>query len=433
MSKVSKNKKWHHFGKWIETALTMSLWLAFDKTKVYSDLNFKTVTVVKDLDHNYFLMEEEMKRTSQFIEDKFINDRTWFDKLFKFGDKVAVDILSFENKKDLEGFLTTGARCLNTSFAIELVDYGLVKYIEKLSCGGEVKVADVLYQIKPDKKTMIMEYRDELLGLQEENIQDFVKKYEWMGTHMFMNTGLTEEKVKKEMVEVLNSKKEENVSEKLPDIYGGVIKIGSRLAFYRTYLVECFNKAAYVYRPVIESLAGENGLSYDDVLWLTYEEVIKLKKEKKIPNYKERKNGFGIINIDNKEEVIIGEELVEQLEECWEKVAEGIKEIEGMVACKKGGTVKGIVRVIEEAKYISKMEKSDILVANETTPDYVVGMKIAGAIVTNQGGITSHAAITSRELGIPCIIGTKIATQVLKDGDLVEVNADNGIVRKIDE
>jgi pyruvate,water dikinase len=58
-------------------------------------------------------------------------------------------------------------------------------------------------------------------------------------------------------------------------------------------------------------------------------------------------------------------------------------------------------------------------------------MKIAGAIITNQGGITSHAAITSREMKIPCIIGTKIATKVLKDGDLVEVDANRGVVKII--
>jgi len=56
-------------------------------------------------------------------------------------------------------------------------------------------------------------------------------------------------------------------------------------------------------------------------------------------------------------------------------------------------------------------------------------IKKASAIVTNVGGITCHAAIVSRELKIPCIIGTKIATKVLKDGDLVEVDAQKGIVK----
>jgi len=58
-------------------------------------------------------------------------------------------------------------------------------------------------------------------------------------------------------------------------------------------------------------------------------------------------------------------------------------------------------------------------------------MKKAGAIVTDEGGITCHAAIVSRELGIPCVVGTKIVTKVFKDGDLVEVDANKGLVKKV--
>jgi len=95
------------------------------------------------------------------------------------------------------------------------------------------------------------------------------------------------------------------------------------------------------------------------------------------------------------------------------------------------GKAVGRVRVIKSATEISKVKTGDILVAVMTRPDYIAAMKRAAAIVTNEGGITSHAAIVSRELGIPCIIGTKIATQVFRDGDLVEVNANHGWVRKL--
>jgi len=64
-----------------------------------------------------------------------------------------------------------------------------------------------------------------------------------------------------------------------------------------------------------------------------------------------------------------------------------------------------------------------------TEVDYVPYLKKVKAIITNEGGIVCHAAIISRELGIPCIIGTKIATKVLKDGDIVEVNANKGIIK----
>ncbi|MBR9699197.1 hypothetical protein GOV09_01955 [Candidatus Woesearchaeota archaeon] len=95
------------------------------------------------------------------------------------------------------------------------------------------------------------------------------------------------------------------------------------------------------------------------------------------------------------------------------------------------GKAVGKVKVLKSAKEVGKVEEGDILVAVMTRPDYVPGMKKAGAIVTDEGGVTCHAAIVSRELGKPCIIGTKIATKVLKDGQLVEVNANHGWVKII--
>jgi phosphohistidine swiveling domain-containing protein len=95
------------------------------------------------------------------------------------------------------------------------------------------------------------------------------------------------------------------------------------------------------------------------------------------------------------------------------------------------GIVKGKVQIIKRKEQIRDMRDKRILVSPMTTPDFVPAMKKASAIVTDEGGITCHAAIVARELKKPCIIGTKVATQILKDGDLVEVDADNGIVRII--
>ena len=74
------------------------------------------------------------------------------------------------------------------------------------------------------------------------------------------------------------------------------------------------------------------------------------------------------------------------------------------------------------------MQQGDIIVPSMTRPEFVPAMKKAAGIITDEGGITSHAAIVSRELGIPCIIGTKIATKVLKDGDLVELKGTHGLI-----
>ncbi len=93
------------------------------------------------------------------------------------------------------------------------------------------------------------------------------------------------------------------------------------------------------------------------------------------------------------------------------------------------GRVKGLVKIVNEKKDIAKVNPGDILVSIATNPELLAAMKKAGALVADRGGITCHAAIVSRELKIPCVIGTKIATQVLKDGDLVEVDANCGSVK----
>lgn len=124
------------------------------------------------------------------------------------------------------------------------------------------------------------------------------------------------------------------------------------------------------------------------------------------------------------------QEVVAQLNEWTRRHEHDSDEIKGQTACR--GQVRGIVRVVSDPHDDRGFQDGDILVTSMTRPEFVPIMKKAGAVVTNEGGITCHAAIISRELKIPCIIGTKIATKAFKDGDLVEVDADSGVVRIIE-
>ncbi|MBC8500280.1 MAG: hypothetical protein ISS25_02600 [Nanoarchaeota archaeon] len=133
---------------------------------------------------------------------------------------------------------------------------------------------------------------------------------------------------------------------------------------------------------------------------------------------------------DYTSEVFIGKEARKKEKEILSK--EDLKEYtEIMGMCASTGRYIGKVNKILTAKEIDKMEEGDILVSTMTTPNFVPAMKKAGAIVTDEGGITCHAAIVSRELGIPCVIGTKVATKVFEDGMEVEVRANHGVVRII--
>ena len=92
------------------------------------------------------------------------------------------------------------------------------------------------------------------------------------------------------------------------------------------------------------------------------------------------------------------------------------------------GMASGVVRIIASSKDLDKVKPGDIMVTKMTMPDMVPGMKRAGAIVTDEGGMACHAAIVSRELGCPAVVGTKKATQVLKEGMVVTVDGAKGQV-----
>jgi phosphohistidine swiveling domain-containing protein len=110
-----------------------------------------------------------------------------------------------------------------------------------------------------------------------------------------------------------------------------------------------------------------------------------------------------------------------------EEMAAGADMIKGQTACP--GQVSGRVRLILRRNEMENMKEGEILVTTMTTPDFLPAMKKAAAFVTDEGGITCHAAIIAREMHKPCVIGTKVATKALQDGDRVEVDADKGEVR----
>ncbi|TSC94769.1 MAG: pyruvate, water dikinase [Parcubacteria group bacterium Licking1014_1] len=422
-----ENNKWNHFGRWIEPVLSSGIWLDFRNTSAFTVTGLDFFGEIRQLKGHYYLREEDIEKVIVFVKEKIEKNIKWFDGFFQLCEEKNKEVASAEGKNDIGNFFKSAVEAANCTMAIEFLDVGVEKYIEKMCEGKNTTVPEIISQIKPFEKTLLIQYQKELKELTNKEIKYFVKKWEWVGTHFFMGQPLTEKKVKNELKHINQEIIEKK--NKIPEGFEDIFYVGSKMAFYRSYIVEQIDRVAYTYWPMIKNIGEKNNLSWEEVLYLNHYEIIELKNKGKLPeNFSERKNGFGAINSGGQIKVIVGQELIRMLEECEEKIDKNISEIKGMVAC-KGGKIKGVVKIIEESKYISKMNKGDILVANETTPDYVIGMKIVGAIITNQGGITSHAAIISREMKIPCIIGTKIATKVLKDGDWVEADTDKGVVK----
>jgi len=199
----------------------------------------------------------------------------------------------------------------------------------------------------------------------------------------------------------------------------------------------------------LRKIVNETIMGPKSIIAILFEQIIKktgrqdvpsmtLKEIKKVLNREQVKDVsdrlvYSYITYDNKDiQILSGAEAYRKIRELDKNIPKN--EVIGIPACK--GIIRGKVKVIPLSmtpeKYLDKMEKGDILVSDTTGPEMIVAIEKAAGIVADEGGQMSHAAIVSREFNIPCVVGTKYATEVFKDGDLIEVNANNGVVRKID-
>lgn len=200
----------------------------------------------------------------------------------------------------------------------------------------------------------------------------------------------------------------------------------------REVLNEFYNYAR-IFQPYIEEISKRT--KRKDLPWLKYEEIVEVIEGKEVPTA-ERKKEIWILAKKNKWELVTGKEA-ETIKESFTSYffSKNVDSVKGMTANK--GTYRGRVKILKTIfsdrinEELKKVQKGDVLIANTTGPEVMSACERAGAIVTDEGGITSHAAIISRERGIPCIVGTKIASHIFKDNDFVEVDANKGIVRKI--
>lgn len=162
-----------------------------------------------------------------------------------------------------------------------------------------------------------------------------------------------------------------------------------------------------------------------DLMMMLDSEIRTAMLENRKTELAERKKEM-ILTVDReKPELLTGQKMRDFL--AKNLAEEKKREITGLSV--SPGVVKGIARIILHTSELSKVTQGDIMVTPMTRPDFVTMMKKCAAIVTDEGGVLCHAAIVSRELLIPCVVGTKSATTTIKDGDTIEVDAIKGIVR----
>ena len=204
-----------------------------------------------------------------------------------------------------------------------------------------------------------------------------------------------------------------------------------KLQAARIHAEPVFSQEVGFMKKIAAFIAGQTGYKAEHLLFsLTNELSAYWRDGKKLPPKKilqERSKGCVIFFAQGKIQKILTGKDIAQLSSVF--LSESSDVIKGQSAF--GGQTRGTVRVVFDPTNVQKFNQGDILVAPWTRPEYLPIMKKAGAFITDGGGILSHAAIVARELKKPCVIATKQATKLLHDGDLVEVDADQGIVKKI--
>jgi phosphoenolpyruvate synthase/pyruvate phosphate dikinase len=160
-------------------------------------------------------------------------------------------------------------------------------------------------------------------------------------------------------------------------------------------------------------------------------EIEKMVRERHVPpDMLERTQATGLLCFGEEISVISPETALRYWDMYAHEKVQETSELKGIVASRGAGSiVRGKAKILLDPK-AGSVEPGEILIASMTSPEYIFSMKNAVAIITDTGGLTSHAAIVSRELGTPCIVNTKAATRIFKDGDILEVNTEKGTVRK---
>ncbi|MFA6514473.1 MAG: PEP-utilizing enzyme [Patescibacteria group bacterium] len=326
---------------------------------------------------------------------------------------------------------------------------------------SKVKNVDLIAGISgPTQLFGYQKFQLELLAMGEKiNYDKLVKKYAWLNEYSLKEKLMDKSDVNKRKKEITKrdlkkailsyrstiSENKHHYQEAIKKLDGKdklMAEIIHEYVNIRTDRIEIYNQGLTAMRSFFKRLAllvqkEFPWFSYYDAVNLTNQEIIAYLEKGILPTQElleKRINRKTIIfSPASKKGVheffIYKPELVKKVIAKYLEVESAVKEIKGVAV--SSGLARGRVRLIMGAQDFKKFKTGEILVAHYTSPSFMMVMKKAAAIITNEGGITSHAAIVSRELKKPCVVGAKIATKVLHNGDMVEVDADKGIIKRV--
>lgn len=344
---------------------------------------------------------------------------SWKSDLIKL-DKISLD------------FWLDSYRVENTDpFADELeseISFGLKK--------AKIDIANLHELISPSIPTLTQQISIDKIKVKEGKMskQDYIRKYwyykgTWIGGKILSESMLLEEIKSSEPITNFAQRKSlhDSLMPKIDEKTSNLINLLHILFLWREDRKAYMQMLSICYLNLLEQASLELGLEKKFLAWATPSEIISEKYSANILKERAEKSVFYLEKGSSNPIFLTGKDADTIIKNFTSD--NKITELKGTIASK--GIAKGRARIVLREHHFAQFQPNEILVTTMTRPEYLPLMSKASAIITDEGGLTSHASIVARELKKPCIIGTKIATQVFENGDELEVDADKGIIKKI--
>ncbi len=446
----------YHFFKKIKIAYEMWNFLYLDREIFLSEKNWGRLELEAI---------RETKRSASFFI-KFANTFYRLDEqISKLSKKINFAVGKLSDQQ-LSGKLKQYSDLSLMASASMIVPMVLEKYLEEIVVAAikrkfPAENGDLIQAVSlPVKPTSAQQAELSLLEIAlrkkkgsnvEKQIAEHIKKHGWLKNVDFTGNFYTVAEIEKEISKLMKNNPVQKVKKyfvaqqahlrnikKVRSVFKNdrkILKLIDSLReaiFFRSWRTERFYRNAQYLEEFFAELAKRVGCKKQDIFFLTSPEIIDLLRRHKTADKKllvERKKGYLLFTNGNDCFLYSGKFLSQAKRGI--KLIKHKNEEEGIIKGQAAypGIILGKARVIKDKKDFHLVKQGEILVTPSTTPDYVPILKKVKAIVTDEGGVLSHASVISRELKIPCVIGTKNATKIIKTGDLVEVNASLGIIK----
>lgn len=431
----------------------------------------KWLCVPEDGKHTMFFSEQEWKEYGREMMQKMSIEefRKWADNCGDNADEVIESSEEIE-QKNLEEYSSKKLKKLLLEanekikeltpyfWGILFVEKNLSKVLKERMKEEEVseKYFDLLTaKIKPneneEEERQLLKiaaevdkkgFTDEIKG----KIKKHKEEYEWYPVYDYTLDSWTfedfkkridksKENLEKELEEERDYEQTKQEKEKiLEEVEASenlkkLAKLAGRYSFLHTYRTNAHRKFYHNLKSFIEALANELNWKADLIPYCTHNELLNLLEGGENPTEDEverRRQNFLLMR--KKDQIEIFSKKWQIMDVMRKELGrEDIEVLSGSGVYQ--GKIRGSVRMVEGPE--DEFFKGDVLVAKMTSPDLTRLIKKASAVVTDEGGMTCHAAVISKELGVPCVVGTGNATEKLDEGDWVQVDAEEGKVMKI--